>query len=280
MTIKRITVLLGLAFASAAIHAGAPSPSIRLLLSGPVESVDHGKNVVTVLGHSFVLRNSAFVLPGHRLDVFGSVSRDGTLKATMANDNAKYVASGENVYMVGAITALDRGRGTASIGRAVVDYTQLLSRMAFASPQIGDVVEVVGTQPAARQMILASRITHIQKAGPKAVGVSAGGQALGVSAGGQALGVSAGGQALGVSAGGQALGVSAGGQALGVSAGGQALGVSAGGQALGVSAGGKAVGVSAGGQALGVSAGGQALGVSAGGQALGVSAGGQRLGTL
>jgi hypothetical protein len=278
--IKKIAAPICFALASAAICAGPAAAPYRLLLSGPVESVDKATNTISVLGHRFVLKNTASILPGHVLDVFGGLGSNGSLRAAMVQDTARYAASGDKILMVGAVTTIDRSRGRIYLGSAAVDYTPLLGNARFMAPEIGETVEISGTQPTGRNLILAGRISRIQgvNAGGQAVGVNAGGQALGVNAGGQAVGVNAGGQALGVNAGGQALGVNAGGQAVGVNAGGQALGVNAGGQAVGVNAGGQALGVNAGGQAVGVNAGGQALGVNAGGHALGVNAGGQALG--
>jgi hypothetical protein len=278
--INKVAAPIYFALASMSIYAGAPPEPYRLLLSGPVESVDNATHTVSVLGHRLVIKNTAAILPGHRLDVFGGLSANGSLSAAMVQDTAKYVASGDRILMVGAVTAIDRSRGKLFLGNATVDYTPLLGNVRFKAPGVGEVIEVSGSQPAGRNLILAARISRTEgvTAGGKAVGVTAGGQALGVTAGGKAVGVTAGGQALGVTAGGSALGVTAGGSALGVTAGGKAVGVTAGGQALGVTAGGSALGVTAGGKAVGVTAGGQALGVTAGGSALGVTAGGQALG--
>ena len=281
MKFKQIAAQLGLALASTIVCAGSSVAPYRVLLSGPVESVDRSANTISVLGHRIALKDVSRILPGQKVDVFGGLASNGALKPAIVNNTAKYSASGDRVLMVGAVTALDRTRGMLFVGGTGVDYTSLLANSRFVSPRLGEVLEVAGTQPAGRGMVLASAINRSPQgvnAGGQALGVNAGGQALGVNAGGQALGVNAGGQVLGVNAGGHALGVNAGGQALGVNAGGHALGVNAGGQALGVNAGGHALGVNAGGQALGVNAGGQALGVNAGGQALGVNAGGHALG--
>ena len=200
MTIKKITASICLALMSATIMAGSAVEPYRLLLSGPVESVDSATNTVNVLGHRLVLRDASAILPGHILNVFGGLASNGALKAAFVHDTAKYAASGDKVLVVGAVTALDRTRGTLYLSGAAVDYTPLLSNSRFVSPEVGDVLEITGTQPAGRNLILAGRISRSQ-------GVNAGGQAVGVNAGGQAVGVNAGGQAVGVNAGGQAVGV-------------------------------------------------------------------------
>ena len=210
----KFTVPVCLALASAAIYPGSPREPYRLLLSGPVESVDNATNTVSVLGHRFVVRSTALILPGHRLDVFGGLASNGSLRAAMVHDTANYVASGDRILMVGAVTAIDQSRGRLYLGGAVIDYTQLLANARFVAPKVGEIVEISGTQPAGRNLILAGRVN-------RTLGVTAGGQALGVTAGGRAVGVTAGGQALGVTAGGRAVGVTAGGQALGVTAGGR-----------------------------------------------------------
>ena len=63
--INKIAAPIFLALASVAIYAGSEAQSNRLLLSGPVESVDNATNTVSVLGHRFVLKNTASILPGH-----------------------------------------------------------------------------------------------------------------------------------------------------------------------------------------------------------------------
>ena len=187
--INKISASICLAAASAAICAGSNMEPYRLLLSGPVESVDNTKNTISVLGHRFVLKSTASILPGHRLNVFGGLASNGSLKAAMVQDTAQYAASGDKVLMVGAISAIDRSRGRLYLGGAAVDYTALLGNPQFMAPAVGEVVQISGTQPAGRNLILAAKINRTQ-------GVNAGGQALGVNAGGKAVGVNAGGQAL------------------------------------------------------------------------------------
>jgi hypothetical protein len=229
--------------AIAVTSASFAAQQYRLLLSGPVESVDRATNTVTILGHRLTLGGTVGIVPGHRLNVFGVVRANGSLGAAVVQDTQRYAASGDRIQLVGAVTRVDRASGVMLVGNAAIDYTQMLGNPRFKIPRVGDLVHVIGTQPAGRGLILAGLLTKFQ-------GVNAGGQAVGVNAGGQAVGVNAGGQAVGVNAGGQAVGVNAGGQAVGVNAGGQAVGVNAGGQAVGVNAGGQAVGVNAGGQAV------------------------------
>ena len=222
---KKLVVLMCFALASAAMQAESAAAPYRLLLSGPAESVDSASNTVTVLGRRIVLRNTANILPGHKLNVFGAIDARGSVKPSIVQDTTKYAASGDQVLIAGAVTKIDQVRGRLFIGGAEVDYTPALANPRFVPPAIGDILEVVGMQPAGRGLILAGNITRSK-------GVNAGGQAAGVNAGGQSVGVNAGGQAVGVNAGGQSVGVNAGGQAAGVNAGGQAVGVNAGGQAV------------------------------------------------
>ena len=271
-------ITASLVFGAALAYSG--SAQYTLLLSAPVESVSKGSNTVFVLGHALQIHDASRYLPGQTINVYGEISRTGSVSAKLIQNTGHYLASGDAVFVAGKVSVVDRTRGTMTVDGARIDFTALLSRPGFVTPNPGRFVQVVGTLPAGRGVLLASRVDSLIRVsgGAQAVGVSGSGQALGVSGSGQALGVSGSGQAVGVSGSGQVLGVSGSGQALGVSGSGQAVGVSGSGQVLGVSGSGQALGVSGSGQAVGVSGSGQVLGVSGSGQALGVSGSGQALG--
>ena len=204
----------------------------QLLLSGPVEAVDHAKNSVTVLGHRLVVQDASAILLGHLVNVFGGFE-NSSAKAAIVQDTSVFAASGDSVLLIGVVNAIDKSRGRVMVDGASVDYTALLAQPRFSLPAVGSSVRVIGTQPSGRGTVLAGAIVRIGSAG-----VSSGGNGLGVSSGGNGLGVSSGGNGLGVSSGGNGLGVSSGGNGLGVSSGGNGLGVSSGGNGLGVSSGG------------------------------------------
>ena len=280
MNTRRIANVIALALGCIGGIAHSASPGNELLLSGAVESVDRAGGTIVVLGHRLAVRDASSYLPGHLVNVYGTLLSDGTAKAATVQNTQNFVASGDPVSVVGVVRSVDRSSGLVTVDGSRIDYTQLLGNARFALPSIGDSVMVAGIQPSGRGVVLANQIVRMTgvSGNGNALGVSGNGNALGVSGNGNALGVSGNGHALGVSGNGNALGVSGNGNALGVSGNGNALGVSGNGHGLGVSGNGNALGVSGNGNALGVSGNGNALGVSGNGHGLGVSGNGNALG--
>src|SRR4051794_36326796 len=123
--ISKIAGPICFALASATIYAGSALPHYRLLLSGPVESVDMAKNTFTILGHRFVVKGTMSILPGQRLDVMGGLASNGSLKPSIVHNSGTYGASSDRISMVGAVSVIDRSRGILHIGAAAIDYTNL-----------------------------------------------------------------------------------------------------------------------------------------------------------
>ena len=191
---KLIAASAVLALASTLV-CSAPA-RYQLLLSGPVEAIDHATNSVTVLGHRLVVRDASAILLGHVVNVFGGIE-NSSAKAAIVQDTRVFAASGDPVLLIGIVNAIDMSRGRVMVDGASVDYTALLAQPRFSLPAVGGSVRVIGTQPSGRGTILAEAIVEI-----RSVRVSSGGNGLGVSSGGNGLGVSSGGNGLGVSSGG------------------------------------------------------------------------------
>ena len=191
----------------------------ELLLSGPAESVNRATNTIKVVGHQIAVRDTSTMLPGHRVNVFGTLRIDGTIGARIVQDTNVFANGSDQVLISGKVVASDNLRGRVAVDGANVDYTSLLANGAFRVPAVGEVIRVRGTQPAAGGVVLATEIVYSAEL---AKVLTSGGQAVGVTSGGQALGVTSGGQAVGVTSGGQALGVTSGGKAVGVTSGGRA----------------------------------------------------------
>jgi hypothetical protein len=242
MKIRKRVLAVGLTLGSIAGLAQSASGKYQVILSGPIESVNRSANSIVVLGHQLTVRNAAGFQPGHVVNVFGAVLSNGSTKAAIVQNTLRYAAGGDQVAVTGVVRGVDGLSGRIIVDGAKVDYTALLGNGRFSPPAIGELVQVLGTQPRAGGIVLAAQLIKQPPAG-----VSGGGNVLGVSGGGNVLGVSGGGNGLGVSGGGNGLGVSGGGNGLGVSGGGNGLGVSGGGNGLGVSGGGNGLGVSGGG---------------------------------
>ena len=224
MKFRKRVLAAGLTLGSMVALAHSAPGKYQVVLSGPIESVNRSTNSIVVLGHQLAVRDAAGFLPGHVVNVFGTVLDNGATRAAIVQNTMRYATSGDQVAVTGVVRVVDRLNGRVTVDGAMVDYTALLGNGRFSPPNIGESVQVLGTQPSAGGVVLAAQFITQPRAG-----VSGGGNALGVSGGGSAMGVSGGGSALGVSGGGNALGVSGGGSVMGVSGGGSALGVSGGG---------------------------------------------------
>ena len=247
--------------------------SVKLLLVGPVESVNARAGLVTILGQKLAYSQSGKLVTGDAAAVFGYTRANGRLTATSIVDEGQYVPGASTIFLSGKVTNSDSAVGRVVVDGLAVDLTGAMSDGAV-TPSVGTSIEIRGIQPAAGGLVVANGISG---GGNASLGISGGGDSnLGISGGGNtSLGISGGGnKSLGISGGGtSSLGISGGGNpSLGISGGGN-LGISGGGN-LGISGGGS-LGISGGGN-LGISGGGDSsLGISGGGvSALGISGGG------
>jgi hypothetical protein len=256
---KKIGSIYATVAALLATTAWASNPS-EMLLSGPIESVDGMRNTVTVLGHSVSLSHVDHLQVGQLVRVFGNLGGSAALGAAQLQNLGVFASGSEALYLKGRVTSVSPGLGRVTVGNAIVDYSALLAGGHFSVPGVGAIVEIVGTQPAGRGLVLASSLNTSH-----AVGVTGSGLTLGVTGSGLAEGVTGSGLTLGVTGSGRAVGVTGSGLTLGVTGSGLAEGVTGSGLTLGVTGSGRAVGVTGSGLTLGVTGSGHAEGVTGSG---------------
>ena len=179
MKIRKRVLAAGLTLGSIAALAHSAPEKYQVILSGPIESVNRSANSIVVLGHQLVVRDAAGYLPGHVVNVFGEVLNNGSTRAAIVQNTLRYATGGDRVAVTGVVRAVDRLSGQVTVDGAKVDYTALLGNGRFSPPEIGELVQVLGTQPTAGGIVLAAQFIRQQPAG-----VSGGGGALGVSGGG------------------------------------------------------------------------------------------------
>ena len=200
---RTFSLLAGAVFALGATQLCSASDRVELLISGPVESVQVASGFLTVMNHRVFARDMPAISVGSIVNVYGRLGKNGVISGAVVEDLARYGSGSESVFLKGQVSAVSVSTGHLVIGNSTVDYAALLSNSTFRLPALGDTVEISGTQPANRGVILASGVTSLTRI----AGVVSTGDKLGVVSTGNALGVVSTGDKLGVVSTGNKLGV-------------------------------------------------------------------------
>ena len=236
---KTLIVLAGAMIATSAAQVFSANDELELVFSGPVESIDANLGAMSVLNHQVFTRGLSIAGAGALVNVYGKLQPNGTVTDAVVEKVSDYAMGSDSLYLKGKVTAVTAQIGRIAIGGTTVDYTALLSDSSFHVPALGDTVEIVGTQPTNRGVILAAGVIQT---GDR-LGVIQTGSAAGVIQTGSAAGVIQTGSAAGVIQTGDRLGVIQTGSAAGVIQTGSAAGVIQTGSAAGVIQTGSAAGV-------------------------------------
>ena len=95
--------------------------------------------------------------------VTAGIGRDGSLlNAKLSQSMNSYVPGVTDVVVSGRVTKTSIALGKITVGRIVVDYSQLLSKQ-NVSIGVGDVVTVSGVRPGTTGEVLASRVILIAR---------------------------------------------------------------------------------------------------------------------
>ena len=280
---KTLVVLAGALIATSAAQVFSANDEQELIFSGPVDSIDANSGAMSVLNHQVFTRGQLVADAGALVNVYGKLQSNGTVSDAVVEKVSDYAMGSDALYLKGKVTAVSAQIGRLAIGGTTVDYTALLSDSSFHVPALGDTVEIVGTQPTNRGVVLAAGVIQTGSAAGviqtgSAAGVIQTGSAAGVIQTGSAAGVIQTGSAAGVIQTGYRLGVIQTGSAAGVIQTGSAAGVIQTGSAAGVIQTGSAAGVIQTGSAAGVIQTGSAAGVIQTGSAAGVIQTGARFG--
>src|ERR1039457_744154 len=112
-------LLLGLASVSAQVIAA--DGTTELLLSGPVEGVDLGAHLVTVLGQRFTTNDPESLTLGESVNVYGTLQRDGSISDAVVEKKTSYVAGSDAVFVKGVVQATNDQLGQLRVGSSVID---------------------------------------------------------------------------------------------------------------------------------------------------------------
>ena len=193
----------------------------QVLAIGPVESADLRERTITVLGQRFVVSSSSYIqlaqtpnlatnlraLKSLQVGAYVAASGElhgGVLMLTELRHSAdSYVSGSSAVFLRGVVTAVDYSRGQLFVGSAWIDYTPTLAGGLLYQPSMGSTIEIYGTQPTPRGMLVATSV------GWEAANGISGGDMSGISGGDAMSGIS-GGDALSGISGGDMNGISGG----------------------------------------------------------------------
>jgi hypothetical protein len=135
--------------------AGAAKAEYTSAAMGPVETLalkPNGTTEITVLGQTY---------SGNSVDANVSVG-DYVIAASQENGELSllmpipesYVPGSSTVWVAGTIAAVEGDVGQFSVGTASFDYTALLSQDPSLTPEVGDVIDAYGVQPAVGGSVL------------------------------------------------------------------------------------------------------------------------------
>ena len=156
MRTSRITLAVLAAFALAAANAQeATAP--RLLVVGPIESVDPATRTVMVLGQRILLSNVGSLNVGNTLAVYGFSRTDGSIQGSVARDQGAYVAGATPIFLAGTVQSADALTGHVIVNGVKVDLTPAMVS-GQVSPAIGSKLAVQGIQPVSRGVVVTDGI--------------------------------------------------------------------------------------------------------------------------
>ena len=99
----------------------------RLLLAGPVESVEKKTGTAIILGQKLPLDRLGSIIVGDAVSVYGTVRNDGTIDATKVVDKGPYVPGATPILLTGLVQQLRSSVGQAKIAGVQVELTSAYS---------------------------------------------------------------------------------------------------------------------------------------------------------
>jgi hypothetical protein len=257
------------------------------LAIGPVQQVNVRSSTLVVLGQNYHLGPAARIRTANSVIALGSIA-PGTLVSIDGTESASGVVDVQDVVVLpqlnvpgatqllatGVISALSNV-GTIRIGGLTVDINATLTSDAQTA-SVGQLVQVVGTQPNPRGVLLAQSVSLATKIadGASAQGIEGSGAAVGIEGSGAAKGIEGSGAAVGIEGSGAAVGIEGSGAAVGIEGSGAAVGIEGSGAAVGIEGSGTAVGIEGSGAAVGIEGSGAAVGIEGSGAAVGIEGSG------
>ncbi len=143
----------------------------RLLVIGPVESVDALKGTAVVLGQKIVSPGVAALAVGETAEVFGISRQDGSIVATAIRDAGPYTAGASGIFLSGTVERSDPSVGRVVLNGVSVDLTGAMTSQTM-SPLVGSKLTVRGTQPVGHGIVVTEGIAGTGTSGIAGTGTS------------------------------------------------------------------------------------------------------------
>lgn len=130
--------------------------SYRSAVLGPVESLNQGVGiaVISVAGQTFVTSQDIGDLEVGDY-VFVAGTGDGEIDV-LVQLHERYVPGASRIWVRGEVSSVSADRGQFTVGTTSFDYTPVLAIAPDYRPQVGDLVEITGTQHTPGGVVLAS----------------------------------------------------------------------------------------------------------------------------
>jgi hypothetical protein len=153
-SVRSLIAIGALAGAAAFVSANA-NAGRELIISAPIQQLDHGADTVTVLGQTFHTETNQLNV-GEVVKVYGVLQKDGSIADAVVEGTNAYATNGDPVFLKGVVTGTDPALGQVEVDGMTVDYTSQLANADFAAPGVGDVIAITASQPATQGVLIAS----------------------------------------------------------------------------------------------------------------------------
>jgi hypothetical protein len=147
--------------ATAAVSTGfAEDRSPRLLVIGPVESVNAESRSAVVLGQRVRTDAATELAVGDSVAIYGLANRNASIEASAVQSLGLYVPGATPIYITGTVERAEPSVGRIVVNGIAVDLTPAMSD-GMVSPGVGSQLEVSGTQPVSHGVVLMERASAV-----------------------------------------------------------------------------------------------------------------------
>jgi hypothetical protein len=155
-----IAASVGVAYSATPTLAAAAqaAETNSLLLVGPVEALVPKEQLAIVLGQKISIRSAEGLAVGDTAAVFGRLDSNGAIIVSLVRNQGFYVPGSTAIVVTGLVQKSDASVGRLTVNGLTIDLTPAMSER-FDEPSIGSRIQVVGTQPAGRGIVLANGIS-------------------------------------------------------------------------------------------------------------------------